>query len=86
MNELITGLIISAGIPLVGYLVGIWLPRKQTYKWGLSLGTLFRTISFEKLGHNVGNKLVDIVTNTLSDFFEGLLDGSKGDNKYVPNN
>ena len=83
MNEFITGLVVAAGLPLVGYLFGIWLPHKQTYGCGRRIGAMIRTFSFEKVGHNAGNKLMDIITNTLSDFFAGLLDGSKGEDKYA---
>ena len=81
MNEFITGLVVAAGLPLVGYLFGIWLPRKRTYSWGRRIGAMIRTFSFEKVGHKAGNKLIDIIRNTLSDFFDGLLDGSKGVDK-----
>jgi len=83
MQEFLLGALGLVGIPLLGYAISIWLPRKRTYGWGRSLGVLIRKLSFEKLGHKTGNKMLIIITNTLSDFFEGLLDGTKGENKYA---
>jgi|GEM_PF-4464996 len=81
-NPIIAGLIGVVGVPLVVYLLNLFMPRKAVYTFFHGFGVALRTFTLEKIGDKQGNKILDIVCNTLTDIFDGLADGSKGINKY----
>jgi len=81
-NVILTGLIGVVGVPLVTYLINLFMPRRAVYKLFRGVGAALRRLTFEKLGDSHAKKLLDVVCNTLTDIFDGLADGSRGIDKY----
>ena len=77
-NPIVIGLMSVVGLPLVLYLWNLLLPRKTVYGFFRKIGAIVRTFSFEKVGDKQAGKMLDVVCNTLTDIFQGLLDGVKG--------
>lgn len=80
IHHLISGLLGAVAAPMLVYLVGIFLNRKNTYAMGYTVGRLMTGFGQRKIGKG-WEKLEDRIKSTVADFVKGVYEGLDSDDR-----